>query len=138
MSFRNRNIIFPGPDCVIWEGSHALLNKSYVDQFGRQMYDINILRYTTWTATPELYWAKYSTGHGAWGPNGLDSLIGQTQSVNEQAQLAHENRTDIPALVNLVKSNRVNWHMAYDVSGYYINGENGYFCGPNKHSGYVI
>jgi hypothetical protein len=134
---RNRNILFYNPSSIIWEGSHAILYKSYIDNFNKQMYDNSILCYAEWIQEPTLYWKKYCSGMGAWGVNGLQSLIEQAQDINEQAKLAHENISDIEEIVRMVKQKKIGYNIAYYITRYYISPETGYYLGPNKHTGTV-
>jgi hypothetical protein len=132
----NRNITFSDASHIIWEGSHTLLYRSGTDNFGKAMYNIAILKYTTWMPEPVLYWASYTTGHGAYGINGIDNLIEAARRVNEQAKLVHENINNIEEVVRLCKEKKVGTFIAGDITGYYIS-DTGFFVGPKGHKGTV-
>jgi hypothetical protein len=139
MQIKNRNRVFSDATAIIWEGSHAMLYRTGTDSFGKPLYNIAILKYTSWIVKPELYWFDYSTGHGAYGNMG--GLVTMAEEANRQAKLTHEsfygNPGGIENLIRVAREEKINWHMIYDISGYYAIVETGYFVGPNKHTGTI-
>jgi hypothetical protein len=135
---KSRNIVFYDHANLIWEGSHAILYKCGEDAFGKAMYNTDVLKYSNWTSTPQLYWATYTYGHGAWGEDGLASLVRSAQTISDQASLVHENLSNIGNIVRLVKSGDVNLYVAEIITGFYINEKTGEYVGPNKERGWIV
>jgi hypothetical protein len=129
--YQTRNKLFHDRTSVVFESEFSLLYKVGTDNFNKPMYNIAILCLAEWTPNKELYWHNFTTGHGAYGPNGLESLIENARQVGEQARLVHANLGNTEAVARLVKSGQVSAYVAEDINdGYYTEG--GYYLRTPK------
>lgn len=133
---KSRNMLFNDASALVWEGSDAILYRAGTDAFGKPMYDISISAWSTWTAKPELYWKRYTNGHGAYGPDGIANLIIMAKEVNRQASLVVAHKDNIEDVIRVARAERINRHIIMDITGYYTTVETGYYLKGN-HTGTV-
>jgi hypothetical protein len=130
--YQTRNKLFHDRASVIFESEFSLLYKAGMDNFNKPLYNIAVLCLADWTPEKVPYWHNSTTGHGAYGPNGLESLIENARKAGEQARLVHTNLGNTEAIARLVKSGQVSAYVAEDIdnAGYYT--ESGYYLRTPK------